>query len=95
MVRESNSGHQLLLPPANWCPMFASRTTQSQLAEAAETDGAFGISVTRTFGQSLLFSPEHETDLLLFSPSMRHSHVLGQIDCLPLGQHRPLGHLHV
>ena len=28
MVRDSNSGHQLLLPPANWCPTFASRTTQ-------------------------------------------------------------------
>ena len=27
VVRDSNSGHQLLLPPANWCPMFASRTT--------------------------------------------------------------------
>ena len=21
-------GHQLLLPPAKWCPVFASRTTQ-------------------------------------------------------------------
>ena len=29
VVRESNSGHPLLLPPANWCPMFASRTTHS------------------------------------------------------------------
>ena len=28
VVRDSNSGHQLLLPPANWCPMFAFRTTQ-------------------------------------------------------------------
>ena len=26
--RDSNSGHQLLLPTANWCPIFASRTTQ-------------------------------------------------------------------
>ena len=25
VVRDSNSGHQLLLPPANWCPIFASR----------------------------------------------------------------------
>ena len=24
MVRDSDSGHQQLLPPANWCPMFAS-----------------------------------------------------------------------
>ena len=23
MARDSNSGHQLLLPPANWCPIFA------------------------------------------------------------------------
>ena len=28
MVRDSNSEHQLLLPPANWRPIFASRTTQ-------------------------------------------------------------------
>ena len=28
MVRDSNSGHQLLLPPANWCLIFASRITQ-------------------------------------------------------------------
>ena len=28
MVRHSNSGHQLLLPPADWCSMFASRATQ-------------------------------------------------------------------
>ena len=28
VVRDFNSGHQLLLPPANWCPTFASRTTQ-------------------------------------------------------------------
>ena len=27
VVRDSNLGHQLLLPPANWCPKFASRTT--------------------------------------------------------------------
>ena len=27
VVQESNSGHQLLLPPANWCPIIASRTT--------------------------------------------------------------------
>ena len=27
VVQTSNSGHQLLLPPANWCPIFASRTT--------------------------------------------------------------------
>ena len=31
MVRDSNSGHQLLFPPAKWCPMFASRTTQAPL----------------------------------------------------------------
>ena len=28
VVRDSNSGHQLRLPPANWCPIFAPRTTQ-------------------------------------------------------------------
>ena len=28
MGRDSNSGHQLLLPPADWCPTFAPRTTQ-------------------------------------------------------------------
>ena len=27
VVRDSNLGHQLLLPPAKWCPIFASRTT--------------------------------------------------------------------
>ena len=32
VVRDSNSGHQLLLPPANWCPIFASRTTQARPA---------------------------------------------------------------
>ena len=32
VVRDSESGHQLLLlPPANWCPIFASRTTHSLL----------------------------------------------------------------
>ena len=34
VVRDSNSGHLLLLPPANLCPMFASRTTQVDDAEA-------------------------------------------------------------
>ena len=28
VVRDSNSGHELLLPPAKLCPIFASRTTQ-------------------------------------------------------------------
>ena len=28
VVQTSNSGHKLLLPPASWCPIFASRTTQ-------------------------------------------------------------------
>ena len=36
VVRDSNSGHQLLLPPANCFPMFASRTTQ---APADAVDG--------------------------------------------------------
>ena len=39
MVRDSNSGHQLLLPPANWCPTFASRTTQD-IIELAPAGGA-------------------------------------------------------
>ena len=30
VVQHSNSGHQLLLPPAIWCPIFASRTTQGR-----------------------------------------------------------------
>ena len=34
VVRDSNSEHQLLLPPTNWCPIFVSRTTQVML----ETD---------------------------------------------------------
>ena len=36
MVRDSNSGHQLLLPPANWCPIFASRATQDGKLSADE-----------------------------------------------------------
>ena len=28
MVQDSNSEHQLLLPTANWCPIFAFRTSQ-------------------------------------------------------------------
>ena len=35
VVQTSNSGHQLLLPPANWCPIFASRTTQGGGARRA------------------------------------------------------------
>ena len=30
VVWDSNSGHQLLLPPANCCPVFASRTTHCE-----------------------------------------------------------------
>ena len=29
VVRDPNSGHQLLFQPANWCPIFASRTTHA------------------------------------------------------------------
>ena len=29
VVRDSHLGHQLLLPPANWCPIFAFRTTHA------------------------------------------------------------------
>ena len=29
VVRDSDSGHQLLLPPAKWCPIFAPRTTHN------------------------------------------------------------------
>ena len=28
VVRDFNSGHQLVLPPAKWCPIFVSRTAQ-------------------------------------------------------------------
>ena len=38
VVQESNSGHQLLLPPAKCCPIFTSRTTQ--VAGAAGRRGA-------------------------------------------------------
>ena len=42
MVRHSNSGLQLLLPLANWCPIFASRATQAAFyrQEAAAAGGA-------------------------------------------------------
>ena len=44
MVRDSNSGHQLLLPPAkfNYCPIFASRTTQAFVS----ADTNFSVSKT-------------------------------------------------
>ena len=32
VIQDFNSGRQLLLPPANWCPIFASRTTQIALS---------------------------------------------------------------
>ena len=35
MVQPSDSGHRLLLPPADCCPMSASRTTQEH-AEGAD-----------------------------------------------------------
>ena len=36
MLRDSSSGHQQLLPPANWCPTFAFWTMQGhRQAEAA------------------------------------------------------------
>ena len=31
MVQTSNLGHQLLLPSADWCPVFAVWTTQGEL----------------------------------------------------------------
>ena len=37
-VQTSDSGHQPLLPPANWCPTFASRT--------AHCEGALGTSLS-------------------------------------------------
>ena len=39
VVQDSNSGHQLLVPPANWCPMFAPYHAgiQSKLATPAAT----------------------------------------------------------
>ena len=45
MVRDSNSGHQLLLLPANWCPIFAYWTTQAPaLAAAAPAPAVKGVS---------------------------------------------------
>ena len=39
MAQHSNSGHQLLLPPADWCPVFAVWTTQGYKPEVKdETD---------------------------------------------------------
>ena len=35
VVRDSNLGHQLLLPPAKLCPTFASRATLAWLQPAA------------------------------------------------------------
>ena len=37
MVRDSNSGHQLLFPPANWSPIFAPRTTQDDVVPKTRT----------------------------------------------------------
>ena len=37
MVRDSILGHQLLLPPTDWCPLFASRTTQAAKLEALKS----------------------------------------------------------
>ena len=36
MVRDSNSGHQLLLPTADWCPIFAVWTTRSWHCDPAD-----------------------------------------------------------
>ena len=36
VVRDINLGHQPLLPPANWCPIFASRTTQARRTLAGD-----------------------------------------------------------
>ena len=42
VVRDSNSGHQLLLPPANWCPSFASRTKQGDPSRRGARAGVLG-----------------------------------------------------
>ena len=36
VVRDSNSGHQLLLPTADWCPIFAVWTTRSWHCDPAD-----------------------------------------------------------
>ena len=48
MVLESNSGHQLLSPPAVWCPTFASRTTQVEAPQlwTAETPYLYTLLLT-------------------------------------------------
>ena len=46
VVRDSNSGHQLLFPHANWCPTFASRATQALMHMGAmATIGQMGQQV--------------------------------------------------
>ena len=37
--KSRNLGHQLLLPPTDWCPMFASRTMHSERCGRAAKDG--------------------------------------------------------
>ena len=42
VVRDSNSGHQMLFPPANWCPIFASRTTAYRLTRTGTSQCSTG-----------------------------------------------------
>ena len=38
-------GHQLLLPPANWCPIFAVWTTQGKVADQFGAESQLDILV--------------------------------------------------
>ena len=51
VVWDSNSGHQLLLPPANYCPIFASWTTHGQ---AVPKGPGFGTDFTLACPYTLL-----------------------------------------
>ena len=69
MVQTSNSGHQLLFPPANWCPVFAPRTTQAAAAAAAWRPSRLGScrrsrrrrrsAAWTTFQQMALITSDH------------------------------------
>ena len=68
MVRDSNFGHQLLLPPANWCPMFASRTTQALIGTLFAAPVVGPEAITAATLVALAVCPL----ILLMLPGQRH-----------------------
>ena len=60
MARDSNSGHHLLLPPADWCPIFASRTTQGNVLF---TDGKYHEAL-KHYSEAIARNPKNH---LLYS----------------------------